>query len=272
MNSTLDLKELFKQIKKIEESRDMMRAMQKDRDNYVKDLLAWIAGSKTIIKNTILIISNGARAVEKTRNPLFGINALETAYKTLSPLSRAAANYGVSITNNLNRLLDSFQQLDVELIQLKSEHPEITQTADLLIDEINMINLLISRYKNEETKRLAIAMRTISKWNNIRHLAPQNFNDFIMSLSDSIPALQISTTISDWKRMRTLPWDHVVATLTNLQRQLEEFLVEYDAAIDITRLSIQETDVFIKKILSLCDSLIPQSQEIFKNLQGQKLL
>lgn len=268
-NTAIDLREIQKQIKNIEDAKNMLFAMQQTRDAYIKDFLAWIAGSRTIIKNTALILSNGAKAVEKTRNPLFGISALETAYKSLSPISKAAANYGVSITNNLNRLLDTLQPLDVELLQLKQQNPQIGPTADLLISEINAINLLVARFRKEENERLRLAMRTISKWSDVPKLAPQNFNDFIMNFSDSIPVLHISTTLSNWKRMRTLSWDHAVETINNLERELQRFLEEYDTAIDMIRIGIQETDVFIKEILQICNSLVLQAKEIIRNFQNQ---
>jgi len=247
----------------------MLGAMQQQRNAYIKDFLAWIAGSKTIINNTMLVLKNGAKAVEQTRNPQFGVGTLEQAYKNLSPLSRAAAGYGVSITNNLNRLLDALQPLDVELLQIKHANPETTQTVDLLLSEINAINLLVARFRKGENERLNLAMRTISKWHKIPKLAPQNFNDFIMSFSDSVPALKISATLSEWKRVRQLPWAHVVETINNLERELGEFLIEYDTAIDMIRIGIQETDVFIKEILDICKTLNPQAQEILNIIRSQ---
>jgi hypothetical protein len=268
-NTSIDLRELQKQIDNIKNSADMLGAMQTQRDSYIKDFLAWIAGSKTIIRNTMLILSNGAKAVEQTRNPQFGVGTLEQAYKNLSPLSRAAAGYGVSITNNLNRLLDALQPLDVELLQIKHSNPEVAPTADLLISEINAINLLVARFRKGENERLNLSMRTISKWHKIPKLAPQNFNDFVMSFSDSVPALKIAGTLSEWKRVRQLPWAHVVETLNHYEKELGEFLIEYDAAIDMIRVGIQETDVFIKQILDICKTLVPQAQEILRIIQAQ---
>lgn len=268
-NTDIDLRELEKEINNVKSAAEMLSAMQKQKDAYIKDFLAWIAGTKTIVRNTMLILSNGAKAVEKTRNPLFGINTLESAYKTLTPISKASANYGISITNNLKRLLDSLQHLHLELLKIKHSNPETSQTVDLLLSEINAINLLIARFRKGENERLNLAMRTISKWHNVPHLAPQNFNDFIMSFSDSIPALKISGTLSQWKRMRELPWAHVAETLNNFERELGEFLIEYDSAIDMIRIGIQETDVFIKEILALCKTLIPQAQEILRIIQSQ---
>lgn len=280
-NTSVDLRELQKQINNIKNASDMLGAMQKQRDTYIKDFLAWIAGSKTIIRNTMLILSNGAKAVEKTRNPLFGVGTLETAYKNLSPLSRAAAGYGVSITNNLNRLLDALQPLDVELLQIKHANPETSQTVDLLLSEINAINLLVARFRKGENERLQLAMRTISKWhekkeNEVKTLdkpkapvyVPQNFNEFIMDFSGEIPALKIAGTLSDWKRTRQL-WEPVKRTLENYEKELAEFLIEYDTAIDMIRVGIQETDVFIKEILQICNTLVPQAQEIMNIIRSQ---
>ncbi len=268
-NTSVDLREIQKQINDVKNAADMLGAMQQQRNAYIKDFLAWIAGSKTIIRNTMLILKNGARAVEQTRNPQFGIGTLEQAYKNLSPLSRAAAGYGVSITNNLNRLLDALQPLDVELLHIKRANPETSQTVDLLLSEINAINLLVARFRKGENERLNLAMRTISKWHNIPKQSPQNFNDFIMSFSDSVPALKISGTLSEWKRVRQLPWAHVVETLNHYEKELGEFLIEYDTAIEMIRIGIQETDVFIQEILKICKTLIPQAQEIINIIRNQ---
>jgi len=267
-NTAIDLRELEKQIKEVKNAAEMLDAMQKQRDAYIKDFLAWIAGSKTIIRNTMFILSNGAKAVEKTRNPQFGIGALETAYKTLSPLSRAAAGYGVSITNNLNKLLDALQPIDVELLQIKHSNPETTQTIDLLLSEINAIDLLIARFRKGEDERLRLSMRTISKWHSAPKLAPQNFNDFIIQFSDSVPALKMSSTLSQWKRIRELQWAHVVETLNNFERELGEFLIEYDAAIDMIRVGIQETDTFIRELLGIIKTFNVQAQEILNELRS----
>lgn len=268
-NTQVNLRELQKQINNVKNAAEMLGAMQQQRNAHIKDFLAWIAGSKKIIENTMFILKNGAKAVEQTRNPSFGVGTLEQAYKNLSPLSRAAAGYGVSITNNLNRLLDALQPLDVELLHIKHANPETSQTVDLLLSEINAINLLVARFRKGENERLQLAMKTISKWRDIPNLAPQNFNDFIMSFSDSVPALKISGTLSQWKQVRQLPWAHVVETLNNYEKELAEFLIEYDSAIDMIRIGIQETDVFIKKILDICRTLIPQAQEILRIIQAQ---
>jgi hypothetical protein len=112
-------------------------------------------------------------------------------------------------------------------------------------------------------------MRTISKWHNTPNLQPQNFNDFIMHFSDSVPALKMSSTLSQWKRIRELPWAHVVETMNNFERELGEFLIEYDAAIDMIRVGIQETDVFIREILGIIKTFNVQAQEILSELRSR---